>query len=156
MVSVKFNIRSLRFIFRIDKIARPIGVTSKLRDGRHILMWDFDNQLAAEVQFNLLNIQLKHSLSHIYILQSSPGDNYIAYCFNAYPFKEAFSIVGNTPGVDFNFLRFSMMREYFTLRISKTQLRPQPEGAFFLRGISEPDAGIDDLAYFVRYETIKK
>jgi hypothetical protein len=156
MVSVKFNIRSIRFILRIDKIARPIGVTSKLRDGRHILMWDFDNEQPYTIKLNLLNIQLKHGLSHIYILQSSPGDNYIAYCFNAYTFQEAFKIVNSTPGVDFNFLRFSMMREYFTLRISKTQLRPQPEGAFFLRGISDPDAEVDDLAYFVRYETIKK
>jgi len=150
----RLRIGSYKMSFSIAKVERVEGVNSTLRDGNHILMWDFDDTTFEKVRDTLLAVQLKYELPRVYILETKEATNYIAYCFARVSFTKAISIVADTEGVDFQYFKFGVYREKFTLRVS-AKARGRPRLVCILPGCIANQAGLDDLATWVSYETVK-
>jgi len=137
----------------IAKIAKVIGVNSELENGRHILMWDFDNIPLPDVCADLRAVQIRNSLSDIHICRTKEPDNYIAYCFTSQDWRTAVEIVAQTHLVDWQFLRFGVYRGHFTLRVTPKNER-EIKLAYRLEGYEPPDCKPSDLKSWVRYETL--
>jgi len=150
---VKWRIKDIRITFTIAKITDVVGVNSNTRDGKHILMWDFDDTRIEDVIMSLGKIQCKHKLPDIYIYETKHNSNYIAFCFKKMSWLKALSIVAETDYVDSNFVKFSAYREHFTLRITPKQGR-RLKLHTILKGFTESDATVKDLTSFTKYETL--
>jgi len=137
----------------IAKIRKVIGVNSELEDGRHILMWDFDEIPLENVKDALRVVQSRYCLSDIHICRTKEPDNYIAYCFTAGSWRRTVEIVACTEFVDWQFLRFGVYRGHFTLRVTPKGER-EIKFCDRLEGYSIADCKPEDLKSWVRYETL--
>lgn len=149
----RFTIKNWRMTLTIARIAKVIGVNSELENGRHILMWDFDEIPLVEVCFDLGIVQTRYHLSDIHICRTKEPDNYIAYCFTSQEWKTAVEIVAQCHAVDWQFLRFGVYRGHFTLRVTPKNER-EIKLAYRMEGYELPDCNPSDLKSWVRYETL--
>lgn len=150
---LRWTVKNIRVTFTIAQIRKVIGVNSELEDGKHILMWDFDNVSIDSVLSALKRVQTRYFLSAIHILETKKDTNYIAYCFSAQEWRRACEIVGQTEYVDWNFFRFGVYRGHFTLRVTPKDDREirRVQG---LIGYEQPDCSPPDLKSWTRYETL--
>lgn len=95
-----------------------LGVNSKLVDGNHFLMWDFDNGNIGEISLELKRLQLLYHLPEIIIMQSSRPGNYHAYCQWRMEWAWVVSILAQTKYLDQQYFKLGIMRGYFTLRFT--------------------------------------
>jgi len=149
----RLTIANRRITLTFAKIAKVIGVNSELENGRHILMWDFDEIPLEEVCQDLRKVQTRYFLSDIHVCRTKVPDNYIAYCFTSQDWKTAVEIVAQTHKVDWQFLRFGVYRGHFTLRVTPKNER-EIKLAHRLEGYELPDCKPSDLKSWVRYETL--
>jgi len=147
------TIRGIRATLTIAKVAKVIGVNSELEDGKHILMWDFDEVPFEDVHAALLTVQAAYCLSDIHLLRTKVPDNYIAYCFSAQDWQKACEIVCATEHVDWQFFRFGVYRGHFTLRVTPKNER-RIKLVTRLEGCCLPDCKPPNLKSWVRYETL--
>jgi hypothetical protein len=149
----RITIKNIRFTLTIARITKLIGVNSELEDGRHILMWDFDDIPLGKVMDELSIVQARYFLSDVHVLKTKEPDNYIAYCFDSLEWREAVEVIAATPSVDWQFFRFGVYRGHFTLRVS-----PKGERHICLTarlgGYKLPDVKPSGLKSWVRYETM--
>ena len=150
----RLTIGSLRLTFSCAHITKVIGVNSELKDKNHILMWDFDDVSLDYVKIALKTVQARYFLSDIIILNTGKLDCFNAWCFTAVPWHKAVEIVASTGFVDWGFFRYSVWRYHFTLRTSPKNGRDSNVVAR-LEGYELPTAKIEDLKYWVEYETRK-
>jgi len=149
---VKIRLGSWRFTFSLNRITDVVGVNSECKDGKHILMWDFDDVAHGDVQRTLYLLQRIYNLPNIYILNTGQKHHYMAYCFKKFDFLTALSIVSGTPYIDPTFVRMSAFRKRFTLRVSDKEgrsIRP----VTVLKSPIKDEATVRDLKSFVKYET---
>jgi hypothetical protein len=95
-----------------------IGVNSTLPDGKHFIIWDFDNVTEEKLAEALSLIQLAYSLPQLYILETGTPGHYHAYCFKTVSWSKLIQIYLATPYLDKGFLQVGFLRGYYTLRIS--------------------------------------
>lgn len=150
----RLTIGDLRLTFSCARITKVTGVNSELKDGNHIIMWDFDDVPLEIVKFNLSYVLTRYCLSDIIILRTKEPDSYNAWCFTRVPWARAVEIVAATPFVDWGFFRYSVWRYHFTLRTSPKCGRDSNVIAR-LEGYELPTATVEDLKYWVEYETRK-
>jgi len=150
----RLTIGDLRFTLSCARITQVTGVNSECADGHHILMWDFDYTSLEEVKAALKIVQTRYFLSDIIILQTRELESFNAWCFTAVPWHRAVEIVAATKGVDWGFFRYSVWRYHFTLRTTPKNGRDSHVVAR-LEGYELPTAKIEDLKYWVEYETRK-
>jgi len=149
----RIKIGNYRLTLTCARVARVIGANSNLEDGRHILMWDFDEVPLEDVKAALRRVQVRYFLSDIHILRTKEPDNYIAYCFTANEWKIAVEIIAQTSHVDWQFFRFGVYRGHFTLRVTPKGERT-PYLVCRLDGFEMPDCTPLDLKSWCRYETL--
>jgi len=149
------RIGSWRLWVSLRRVQDVKGICSETKAGWHILMWDFDDVPLRAVRLSLDIVQHRYYLSNIYILESKPGKNYMAYCFTEFPWALALKIVIDTPRVDWNYVRLSVIRGYFTLRISP-RYGTSPTLVHTLMSEHQETCVIDDLVRAVNYETSKR
>jgi len=128
------------------------GVTSKLRSGKHIIIWDFDESSLKQVKENLRLTSLSALPEHlpkIYILETSPKC-YSAICFARRKFSRSFWIAYNTDGVDIEFLSRAIDNGYFTLRVGPKD-GYLPRLADVIESECEDEVSISDLVNWVVY-----
>jgi len=142
-----------RFTVSMAPVLDCIGVNSKLKDGHHILMWDFDHRTLKQVETALRQVQRKYVLPPIYILQGSNMKSYIAYCFVRMSLHAVSLIIMDTMGVCWNYIKYGIYRGHYTLRISEKQGK-RPILVTVLNGLDRPHSTIADLESFVKYETL--
>ena len=150
----RVTIGDLRITFTAARITKVVGVNSQLDDGRHILMWDFDDTPLQEVKDALRRVQTRFFLSDIYVLLSSVPSNYIAYCFTAKEWRDTVMIITQTEGVDWNFIKYGVYRGRFTLRVSEKH-NEKPWLITKLIGYEKANCTVANLNSWVRYETLK-
>jgi hypothetical protein len=150
---LKLRIGHMRITFTIAQVVDVLGVNSKLQDGNHILMWDFDEQPLNMVIEALMLTQHEYNLPRIYILRTSPPNNYIAYCFTRTPWSIARSIVGSTEFIDENFYKWAVFRRRFTLRVG-AKLGVAPQCCAIIESTVPEDVSILELHSWVKYETL--
>jgi len=142
-----------KFTFTMARVTDVIGVNSRLPDGKHILMWDFDDVELRGVVKALKMQMRRYKLPRIYVLNSGADRHWMAYCFDRREWREAYGIVASTPHVDMGYLKYAAVRGHFTLRVSPKDGRkiklvciipsPHPERAY-----------VKELRSWVRYETL--
>ena len=149
----RISIRSWRFTFTLAPVSKVIGVNSNLPDGKHIVMWDFDDIPLILVEVSLRWVQEAYSLPPIYILNTGAKDHYIAYCFHRCTWRESIEIVAATEYVDPSFFRFGVYRKKWTLRVSPKEGR-KPKLVLKLDSDFLETALLPELRSWVKYETI--
>ena len=150
---LKLTIFNWRFTFSCAPITKIIGVNSILPNGNHILMWDFDDITLNNVVAALLITQRTYNLPTIYIMETKKDKNYIAYCFKEVTWRKTIEIITYTKGVDYNFIKYGIYRNKFTLRVSPKCGR-KPKLVYKLFSDEPEDVKIKDLKSWVQYETI--
>lgn len=150
-----FRIRTgkYRITFSIAPVTNVIGVNSTLQDGKHILMWDFDDIPLESIEFALIPPQVMFALPNIYIFSTGTPNHYIAYCFKRCEWREAVEIIASTPGVDWAYFKYGVYREKFTLRVTPKNSRKITYTTTLKSKIPE-DCTVKDLKSFVKYETV--
>jgi hypothetical protein len=151
----QLRIGNWKFTFTFAQVTDVIGVNSTLPDGNHILMWDFDNVPLKKVVKALKAVQAKHKLPDIYVFNSGKPGNYMAFCYKRLKWRSALAIVLETKHVDYNFIKYAVWREHFTLRVS-------PKCGRWIRCIGvikskhKPTANVKELKSWVEYETLTR
>jgi len=153
MTIISFKLGSWRFTFTMAPVVKVVGVNSILSDGNHVLMWDFDDTKLEDVMDALIHVQAEYMLPPIYVLETKPGKNYIAYCFKKTEWRKAVEIVVSTPHVDWNFIKYSVYRGWFTLRVSEKDGR-RPKLVHVIPSDVPEDCDLFDLRKWVKYETL--
>jgi len=149
----RLDIGSIRFALYVNTVIKVIGVNSYLDDGRHILMWDFDDVELEDVKRALRKVQARYFLSDIHIMETKRNSSYCAYCFTAVDWQRAIEIVAATDHVDMKYLKWSVYRGRFTLRVSPKFDR-QSRKICTLEGFQLPDCGVKHLRSWTIYETV--
>jgi hypothetical protein len=149
----QLRIGNWKFTFTFAQVTDVIGVNSILPDGNHILMWDFDDVPLRDVAYHLRFDQKEYCLPPIYILSTGQKNHYIAYCFKRVPWRIAYAIVAQTPGVDWNFLKYAAVRGHFTLRVSPKNGRKIKLEAVLKSTVPE-NVNVKELKSWVKYETL--
>lgn len=150
----RLTIGRWKFTFSMAPTTTVVGVNSTLPDGSHILMWDFDETTLGAVITALEATQAIYELPNIYILETKPKTNYIAYCFKKVNWRKAVEIIATTKGVDWPFFKWAVYRGHFTLRVTPKCGR-QPKLAWILKSSAKEDCFIYDLKSWVQYETLE-
>jgi len=149
----RINIASLRFTFSFSSIIKVTGVNSYIGEHEHILMWDFDDISLPQVRGALRKVQTRYFLSDIHIAKTKDDGGYHAYCFTTVDWQRAIEILAATSHVDMKYLKWSVFRGRFTLRVSE-KLGRIPYKVATLPGYQLPDVTIRDLRNWVVYETV--
>lgn len=139
------------WVLRIGKLTPVLGVNSTLQDGRHILMWEFDDAEYPEICNTLEAACEAYRLPSIYIVQSSDDSHYHAYCLAAINWEEAVMIVGNCPLIDWQWFKMSVARDHFTLRLTDKG-RGKPRLVSVIDSTRPDEASIADLKGGPLYE----
>lgn len=148
----RLTLLGLRFYAGVNRVTWVDGVNSKLPDGNHVLMWDFDEITLDKLIAELTAVQINHRLSNIYIVNTGRPNSYHAYCFTSLPFEQAFDIVSHTEGVCRTFVKMAFVRDYFTLRYGDKKGRELEHAGVIKSDILETVAPLD-LGDYVRYLT---
>lgn len=150
----RVTIGDVRITLTIARIVKVGGFNSLLTDGNHILMWDFDDTTLAKVKGALGKVQLECGLPKIYILETRKDNSFIAYSFKRTAWKQAVIIIASTALVDWNFFRWGVFREKFTLRVTDKGYGKPHKVAVLDSDVPE-DVSIWELSGWVNYETLK-
>lgn len=154
-MQLTLKLGNIRVWVSARRVEQHLGACSRLDGDMHILMWDFDDVPLARVCRALTAQQVEYELPAVYVLETRPGTSYIAYCMARAPWDRAVAIVATTKYVDWNFVRLSVIRGYFTLRVSPKR-GVEPKLAVVLESPWPAEASVDGLGLAVRYETSRK
>jgi len=149
----KLRFGKWKLTITLARIVDVIGVNSSLADGNHILLWDFDGKTLNFVEESLKIVQLIYDLPTIYVLETKPRRNYIAYCFARVTLQKAAEIIASTKGICWNFFKWGVIRGRFTLRVT-SKGTGKPKLALLISSPREAEATIEDLNSWVQYETL--
>jgi hypothetical protein len=143
--------RSWVFAFTATKIESTIGLNSILKDGNHVLMWDFDGYEHLDVLYNdLAYLQVNHELPDIYVFESSPK-HYLALCLHRTRWIYALHILTELVCVDHAWIKACVTRGYFTIRIG-TKHGHEPKPIRVLLSHVKETVRIEELENYDRYE----
>jgi len=129
------------------------GINSNLRDGNHILLWDFDDKKLEDVREALLMVQRTYRLPQIRIMNSGKPKNWMASCLMRLSWRKAVEIVTYTPLVDWGFIRFGVFRQHFTQRVFPKQGRKITLAEVLPSNVPE-SVSLSEVNNWVHYETL--
>jgi len=147
---IKFHTLGHDWFFRLGKLKLVAGINSNLKDGNHILMWEFDGVEFQQIRSVLEAIQDDYVLPDIHILKASTETSWHAMCFTRCPWPLAISIVAGTPKIDLSWLKMCVSREHWTLRVTDKG-QGAPEIVEVLAGAT-PECTPEDLTGAVLYQ----
>jgi len=150
---ITLRFRKHRFGFSHYTVTDVTGVNSRVKDDLHVCMWDFDNKSLIAIIDELRITQRIFRLPRIFILQTSNGPNYQAFCFTLRPWQQVRSIVGQTFFVDDNFFKLGVLRGFFTLRTGP-KFGFKPELVHVLMSLVPDECIPKRLNHWVQYETV--
>lgn len=146
---IRIRIGHWRFTLTLYEVTDVTGVNSLLKDGNHILMWDFDDQPLWIVKTVLSCIQHNFELPKIRILNTGKKDHYIAYCFKRCTWWAAKGIIAATPFVCDDYFKWGVFRKRFTLRVTPKEGR-KIKLAIILPSSVEEDVCVNELDSWVK------
>jgi hypothetical protein len=149
----QLRIGSWKFTFTMARVIDVVGVNSRLPDGKHILMWDFDDVPLENVLKSLRTTQRRYKLPKIYVLNSGNSNHWMAFCFDRREWSEAYGIVASTRYIDMGFLKYAVVRGHFTLRVSPKEGR-RPHLVQVINSKHAEKAHVRELKSWVKYETL--
>lgn len=151
-IALSWRIGSWRVSAYVGRVWDCIGVTSSLRGGGHILLWEWDSLRLEHLKELLLAQQTEYQLPPITIVSGGRPGSYHAYCLARMGWQTALRVVMDTPEVDWQYVRMSVIRGAFTLRISPKG-KAAPTYVCTLPSDVRESVTIADLEDWVEYET---
>ena len=151
----RFRIRDWLFVFYVRKSKQVTGLNSTLINGDSMLMMDCDNVKMLDLQNELQRLKEKHKLPDLHIFTTGRLNSYHVYCWVSRPFTKCLAIAADCDYIDQKYLKFSMRREHFTLRISDKQGR-EIEYYDTIHSNYSNESQPGDLATRVTYYTASK
>ncbi len=151
-MKLRVDFKGWRFYIALTHSAQVRGVNSKLPDGRHFLMWDFDDIGEEDVKRALVDVQRRFKLARILLLNTGLEGYWHAYCFKAHSWADTLRILASTEGLDRVFFKIGAIREYFTLRYTPKKRRDF-KPAIVLPSRYKEDVNPYELTSFVKYWT---
>ncbi len=131
-----------------------MGINSELKNGKHVIMWEFDETKWEIVESALKLIQSEQGLSTIYVARSHDGGGFHAYCLLATSWVRSIHIVSGTLMVDPGYINMCAMRGHWTLRLTDKGLGAPKHYTQLFSAVKET-ASITDLKSYVKYEAYK-
>lgn len=128
-----FKLGTVTVFFMISKTQTLEGVTSKVGEDEHIILWDLENCTLEQAIETLTDVQYKYRLGDIWITSDAEG-SYRGWCFSRRSFKEYLKILLDTEYLDWNFFWWTVRRGQATLRTSNKLNRPPQQGVAYLKG----------------------
>jgi len=150
---IRIRIGNWRFTLTLYEVTDITGVNSQLKDGNHILMWDFDDIPLWQVKLTLNCIQNDYELPQIRILNTGRPNHYIAYCFKRCSWWDTKRIIAATPYICDDYYKWGVFRKRFTLRVSAKEGR-KPKLVAILHSNIPEDVKISELTSWVK-DTLK-
>lgn len=154
-MKARFTAAGVKFFLSVSRYVKVTGVNSKLSDGLHLIMWDFDNVNRYEVIEILEKIQQRFKLPPVYIICSGYESNFHAYCFDAVSWAKLLYILASTPKLDQMYFKIGVIRGYFTLRITRKQAGDFTEAHILPSNIPELVNPLK-IKSFIEYETKRR
>lgn len=154
-LNTKFRIGRYQVSIMAGPVTNVTGINSTLKDGQHIVMWEFDETEETFIKAALQAQMDIYGLPDIHIARSHPGGGFHAYSFRRCSFVESLHIVSGTPHVDPNYITLCAMRQHWTLRLTDKG-QGQPEHLITLKSKWKPDCDFMDLAGVVFYRARRK
>jgi len=148
--TIRFHQVGHDWLFRIGKLRLVAGINSTLRDGNHVLFWEFDDQSYPEVRGHLEGVQHDFALPDIVIFKASTMLSWHAMCFARLSWRTAITVVAATEGIDLLWFKMSLQRDHWTLRVTDKG-NGAPERYAVLEG-APPEATHQELVSAVLYE----
>jgi hypothetical protein len=148
---LRLRIGNWRFTFTLYQITDITGVNSQLKDGNHILMWDFDNTPLSLIKVDLTSLQQQHNLPNIYILNTGKPNHYIAYCFKRCQWWNAKRIIAQSLFTCEDYFKWGIFRKRFTLRVTPKEGR-KPKLVALLYSKTKEDVKVSELTSWVKDE----
>lgn len=152
MATFDLDYGPLRVSLTVSWSQRTKGVNSKLSDGSHILMWDFDGVDLSHVYRALWRAQQEYQLAQIHLLGTALDGYYHAYCWQRHSWMDAVNIIGRTAHCDQVFWKIGVVRGFFTLRILPKKHRPTRPLSILASHVPE-DCSPADIAEVTTYWT---
>jgi hypothetical protein len=128
-----FKIGNITVFFMVSASQTLEGITSKVGEDQHIILWDLEKCTLEQAKQTLANVQAKYRLGDIWVTSDAEG-SYRAWCFSKRTFKEYLKILLDTDYVDWNFFWWTVRRGEATLRTSNKQGRPPQRVVAYLKG----------------------
>ncbi len=151
-MKLRIDFKGYRFYIALTHSGKVRGVNSKLPDGNHFLMWDFDDIAEEDVCISLFEVQLRYDLSKIYLLNTGLPRYWHAYCFTRVSWGDCLKILAETQCLDKVYFKIGCIRGYFTLRYTAKKAR-EFEPARILPSRYDEDVDPYELSSFVTYWT---
>jgi len=144
------KLSNITVFFMISNTQTLEGITSKVGEDEHIILWDLENCTLEQAIETLDDVQYEYRLGDIYIVSDAEG-SYRGWCFSRRTWKEYLIILLKTKHLDYNFWYWTVRRGKATLRISNKKGRQPQQVVGFLRGYEETH--IPDRLIHVLYDT---
>lgn len=151
-MKLRVDFKGYRFYIALTHSGQVRGVNSKLADGRHFLMWDFDDKEEKDVIQGLQSIQKEYHLPRVFLLNTGLDNYWHAYCFKAHRWGDCLRILAETPYLDPVYFKIGCIRGYFTLRYSRKGKR-EFKPAIILPSRYNEDVDPHKIDSFVTYWT---
>lgn len=115
---IRFKIGNVTFFGLISATQTLKGLTSRIGEDKHIILWDLEDCTQHECLTTLKNIQLYYRLGQIYVL-SDKNLSYRAICFTKVNYMTMLKILINTDFIDSGFIQYTVQHGEATLRMTK-------------------------------------
>ncbi|GAI79201.1 unnamed protein product [marine sediment metagenome] len=149
----RLKIGTWRFTLSFAQVTDVVGVNSKLSDGNHLLMWDFDDVPLYKIKRELGKVRSIYDLPKIYLFNTGAPRHWMAYCFKRVTWRLWKEIVAFTKHVDPQYYKFSVYRDHGTLRVSQKCGR-EIKRKLVIPSPQPNDVTMDELESWVKYETL--
>jgi hypothetical protein len=146
---IRIRLGHWRFTFTLYQVTDITGVNSLLKDGNHILMWDFDDIPLSLIKIDLTSLQQEYQLPQIRILNTGKPNHYIAYCFKRCQWWNAKRIIAQSLFTCEDYFKWGVFRKRFTLRVTPKETR-KPKLVEILKSKIPEDVNISELTSWVK------
>lgn len=130
-ISIKFyNEKVISFSILITRKPdkETYGITSRCKNGSHIILLDFDGLVLEEIEEEIMFLIKEFHLSDFLIFENDRPDSYHAICLDKFTLYEAIDIISRT-SADKGFKKAPILfkQKRWVLRISKKGKRKKPK-----------------------------
>lgn len=127
---IPFTRKTMRFIWQFYQTPDTwtYGMTSRCKDGRHVLFFDYDNDNFPQIKDEIEYLQKFYKLSHAYVFENDREKSYHVVILDKFALRKAYKILSNS-NVEWSYVNsVKMIRGHsWVLRATEKGERKLPE-----------------------------
>lgn len=151
-INFRLKLFGYTIFFMISKTQKLEGISSKLKNGKHIILLDVENTTLDKCKENIKFLQCIYNLSNIYIT-SDIENSFRIWCFTQLEWKDYLGLLLKVDNLDYNFFYWTVQRGKATLRISnKLDREPQKIIQVLETTYEKPPKELESVIYDTGYD----